>query len=82
MRAILMTASAMIAGMLPMAIGVGEGSDQNTPLGRAVIGGLLLATFATLTAVPAFYSILQSGAKKTTRSLDPNDPHSRYYEPA
>jgi multidrug efflux pump subunit AcrB len=82
MRAILMTASAMIAGMLPMAIGVGEGSDQNAPLGRAVIGGLLLATFATLTAVPAFYSILQSGAKKTTRSLDPNDPHSRYYEPA
>ncbi len=82
MRAILMTASAMIAGMLPMAIGIGEGSDQNTPLGRAVIGGLLFATFATLTAVPAFYSILQSGAKKTSPSLDPNDPASRYYEPA
>ncbi|MBI3683469.1 MAG: efflux RND transporter permease subunit [Acidobacteria bacterium] len=81
LRAILMTAAAMIAGMLPMAIGIGEGADQNTPLGRAVIGGLALATLATLTAVPAFYAILQGRASQASRSLDPNDPESRYYEP-
>jgi multidrug efflux pump subunit AcrB len=81
LRAILMTAAAMIAGMLPMAIGIGEGSEQNTPLGRAVIGGLMLATFATLTAVPAFYAILEGNAPRRSRSLDPNDPTSRYYEP-
>jgi multidrug efflux pump subunit AcrB len=82
LRAILMTAAAMIAGMLPMAIGIGEAADQNTPLGRAVIGGLVLATFATLTAVPAFYAILQGNAAKHSRSLDPEDPTSRYYEPS
>ncbi|HUQ95716.1 MAG TPA: efflux RND transporter permease subunit [Bryobacteraceae bacterium] len=80
LRAVLMTASAMIAGMLPMAIGLGEGAEQNTPLGRAVIGGLLLATFATLTAVPAFYAILQGNASHSSRSLDPDDPTSSYYE--
>lgn len=58
-RAILMTATAMIAGMLPMAIGMGEGADQNRPLGLAVVGGLALATFATPTAVPAFFAIIQ-----------------------
>ncbi|MDX1982780.1 MAG: efflux RND transporter permease subunit [Bryobacteraceae bacterium] len=82
LRAILMTAAAMIAGMLPMAIGMGEGSEQNTPLGRAVIGGLAMATFATLTAVPAFYAILEGKAPRRSRSLDPDDPTSRYYEPA
>jgi len=80
LRAVLMTAFAMIAGMLPIAIGFGEGAEQTAPLGRAVIGGLLLATFATLTAVPAFYAILQRRATITSRSLDPNDPASRYYE--
>ncbi len=80
LRAILMTASAMMAGMLPMALGIGEGAEQNMPLGRAVIGGLALATVASLTAVPAFYAILQGGASRTSRSLDPNDPTSRYYE--
>jgi multidrug efflux pump subunit AcrB len=54
-----MTALAMILGMLPMALALGEGSEQNAPLGRAVIGGLLMATFVTLFIVPAVYSLLR-----------------------
>ncbi len=80
LRAILMTATAMIFGMLPMAIGFGEGGSQSAPLGRAVIGGLLLATFATLTILPLIYTILQSNATLTSPSLNPMDPESRYYE--
>lgn len=59
MRPVLMTAAAMIIGMLPMSLGLGEGGEQNAPLGRAVIGGLLLATFTTLLFVPVVYSILR-----------------------
>jgi multidrug efflux pump subunit AcrB len=81
LRAILMTATAMIAGMAPIALGIGEGAEQTAPLGRAVIGGLLAATFATLTALPAFYAILQRTATLTTPSLHPLDPDGRYYEP-
>jgi multidrug efflux pump subunit AcrB len=58
LRPVLMTALAMIIGMLPMALGFGEGGEQNAPLGRAVIGGLILATFATLFFVPVIYSLL------------------------
>ena len=57
-----MTAGAMILGMMPMALGIGEGGEQNAPLGRAVIGGLLFATFATLIFVPAMYRLLRSRA--------------------
>ena len=57
-RPVLMTALAMIIGMVPMAMGLGEGAEQNAPLGRAVIGGLLLATVATLFFVPVFFSVL------------------------
>jgi multidrug efflux pump subunit AcrB len=57
-RPVLMTALAMIIGMVPMALGLGEGAEQNAPLGRAVIGGLLLATVATLFFVPVFFSLL------------------------
>jgi len=57
-RPVLMTAFAMIIGMVPMALGMGEGGEQNAPLGRAVIGGLLLATAATLFFVPTFFSLL------------------------
>jgi len=57
-RPVLMTALAMIIGMVPMAIGMGEGGEQNAPLGRAVIGGLLFATVATLFFVPVFFSVL------------------------
>ncbi|HLY43073.1 MAG TPA: efflux RND transporter permease subunit [Terracidiphilus sp.] len=59
-RPVLMTALAMIIGMCPMALGLGEGGEQNAPLGRAVIGGLLLATVATLFFVPAFFSVVHS----------------------
>jgi multidrug efflux pump subunit AcrB len=62
-RPVLMTALAMIIGMLPMALGLGEGSEQNAPLGRAVIGGLLFATMATLFFVPVFFSLLHDRRK-------------------
>ena len=79
LRAILMTAAAMTGGMIPMAIGFGEGGSQAAPLGRAVIGGLLAATFATLTVLPSLYAILQGSAATTSNSLNPTDPRSRYY---
>jgi multidrug efflux pump subunit AcrB len=74
LRPVLMTALAMIIGMMPMALGLGEGGEQNAPLGRAVIGGLVLATFATLFFVPAVFSILH----RNTRPALPRDgeqPH-------
>ena len=80
LRAILMTAAAMICGMVPMAIGFGEGGSQAAPLGRAVIGGLLVATFATLTILPSIYAILQRKASLTSASLNPSDPASRYHD--
>jgi multidrug efflux pump subunit AcrB len=58
LRPVLMTALAMIIGMVPMALGLGDGGEQNAPLGRAVIGGLLAATVATLFFVPAFFSLI------------------------
>jgi multidrug efflux pump subunit AcrB len=57
-RPVIMTALAMIIGMVPMALGLGDGGEQNAPLGRAVIGGLLLATFGTLTFVPVFFALM------------------------
>jgi multidrug efflux pump subunit AcrB len=81
LRAVLMTASAMTAGMLPMALGLGEGGAQTAPLGRAVVGGLILATVATLTAVPVFYSILMGRSAGRSASLDPDDPASSWHEP-
>ncbi|MBV8779829.1 MAG: efflux RND transporter permease subunit, partial [Phycisphaerae bacterium] len=62
LRPVLMTAAAMIIGMLPMSLGLGEGGEQNAPLGRAVIGGLAMATFATLFFVPVVYSLLRKNA--------------------
>jgi Cu/Ag efflux pump CusA len=70
----------MICGMLPMALGLTESGNQTAPLGRAVIGGLLFSTFATLTVLPAIYSILQQKATTSSLSLNPDDPSSRYYE--
>jgi multidrug efflux pump subunit AcrB len=63
-RPVLMTAIAMIVGMIPMSLGLGEGGEQNAPLGRAVIGGLLLATVATLMFVPTVFALLHGGKKK------------------
>ncbi len=60
MRPVLMTASAMIIGMLPMALGLGDGGEQNAPLGRAVIGGLSFATIATLLFVPAVFCLIHT----------------------
>jgi multidrug efflux pump subunit AcrB len=80
LRAILMTAAAMIFGMLPMAIGFGEGGPQAAPLGRAVVGGLIVSTFATLTILPSIYAILQGRASLASPSLNPMDPTSRYYD--
>jgi len=80
LRAILMTAAAMIFGMIPMSAGLGEGGAQAAPLGRAVIGGLLVSTFATLTILPSIYAILQGRASLTSPSLNPTDPSSRYYD--
>ena len=62
LRPVMMTALAMIIGMLPMTLGLGEGGEQNAPLGRAVIGGLAVATFATLFFVPVVYSALRTAA--------------------
>jgi len=59
LRPVIMTAMAMILGMLPMSLGLGEGGEQNAPLGRAVIGGLSLATLTTLFFVPMMYSVLR-----------------------
>jgi len=70
-RPVLMTAMAMIIGMLPMALGLGEGGEQNAPLGRAVIGGLLFATVATLLFVPTVFSIVHGrGARQPHRSAE------------
>ena len=80
LRAVLMTASAMIFGMIPMAIGASEGGAQAAPLGRAVIGGLLFSTFATLTILPSIYAILQARASTKSLSLNPMDPFSEYYD--
>jgi multidrug efflux pump subunit AcrB len=68
LRPVLMTAGAMILGMIPMALGVGEGGEQNAPLARAVIGGLLFATFATLLFVPTLYSLLRRAAKQSAET--------------
>ena len=68
LRPVLMTALAMILGMMPMALGLGEGGEQNAPLGRAVIGGLLLATVATLFFVPAFFSVVHGWLEKRNRA--------------
>ncbi len=80
LRAVLMTAAAMISGMIPMAIGFGEGGAQSAPLARAVIGGLVVSTFATLTILPSIYAVLQGHAAVASPSLNPMDPASRYYE--
>jgi multidrug efflux pump subunit AcrB len=66
LRPVLMTAGAMVLGMIPMALGVGEGGEQNAPLARAVIGGLLLATVATLIFVPTMYRLLRRDTSRKT----------------
>ena len=76
-RPILMTSCAMIAGMIPMAVGWSEGSKQTAPLARAVIGGLAAATLATLVAIPTVFTIVQRGARRQSASIDPADPETQ-----
>jgi multidrug efflux pump subunit AcrB len=73
LRPILMTSLAMLAGMLPLAVGLGEGGEQTAPLGRAVVGGLAVATLATLAALPAVFAIVQAKAHRRSASLDPDE---------
>jgi multidrug efflux pump subunit AcrB len=80
-RPILMTSLAMIAGMTPLALGLGEGGDQTAPLGRAVIGGLLASTVATLTILPAVFALLMGFGSFRSPSLSPGDPESPHYVP-
>ncbi len=82
LRPILMTSAAMLAGMAPLALGLGEAGAQAAPLGRAVIGGLFAATMATLFILPAAYAILRGWASGQSASLHPHDPTSRYYDHA
>ncbi len=79
LRPVLMTAAAMFAGMLPMAMGLGDGAEQVAPLGRAVIGGLIASTVTILLLVPHFFSSLMSRASVISPSLDPDDEKSRFY---
>lgn len=79
LRPIVMTSIAMIAGMLPMAIGHGEGGGQVSPLGRAVIGGLLFSTVAVLTMLPLIFSWVQGKQDTASVSLDPTDTESKFY---
>jgi len=79
MRPVLMTSAAMIAGMVPMALALGDDSAATAPLGRAVIGGLTVATFATLLILPSVYTVAQGSAGAGGPSLDPDDPASAHF---
>jgi Cu/Ag efflux pump CusA len=76
-----MTSCAMLAGMVPMALGLGEGGEQTAPLARAVIGGLAVATFATLFLLPSLFVVIQGKSATRSASLDPDDPESRHHDP-
>jgi multidrug efflux pump subunit AcrB len=80
LRPILMTSLAMIAGMVPMALGLGEGGEQTAPLGRAVIGGLVAATLATLLVLPAVFALTMGRGAARSLSLDPDDPGSAHFD--
>ena len=81
-RPILMTTVAMVVGMIPMALGIGEGGDQASPLGRAVIGGLIASTFAALLILPLVFAWVQEKTTTDSVSLDPEDKESKFYIPS
>ena len=81
LRPILMTACAMTVGMVPMALALEHGSEMQAPLGRAVIGGLLVSTFVTLLIVPSIFALLMGRRKPRSPSLYPDDPASTHYDP-
>ncbi len=78
LRPVLMTSLAMIAGMIPMALAIGRGSEETAPLGRAVIGGLFAATLATLFLLPTVFGVVQKNASLKSPSLDPEDANSPF----
>lgn len=81
LRPILMTTIAMIAGMIPMASGLGEAGDQTAPLGRAVIGGLIASTFVSLFILPVIFYVIRRKASVAPISMDPDDSNSIHYDP-
>ena len=80
LRPILMTSAAMIAGMTPMALGLGEGGGQTAPLGRAVVGGLAAATVATLFVLPAVFALVQERSHRRSPALDVGEEQGSSYE--
>ena len=80
LRPILMTAAAMIAGMLPMSLGLGDGGEQVAPLGQAVIGGLIASTITILLLLPHFFTSMMAKSSIVGPSLDPDDKDSKFYE--
>lgn len=80
LRPVLMTAIAMVVGMIPMALGLSDSGQQTAPLARAVIGGLMGSTVTTLFIMPVIYTLWHQNKPTYTASLDPQDPNSAYYE--
>src|SRR5262249_15000612 len=80
LRPLLETSCARIAGMVRMAVGLGEGGEQTAPLARAVIGGLAVATFATLFVLPSVFAVVLGWGSTRSASLDPDDPDSANYD--
>src|SRR5262249_55913262 len=81
LRPVLMTACAMVVGMIPMAMGLERGSQMESPLGGAVIGGLVLSTICTLMVVPAIFAVVIGSRKYRSPSLSPEHPESAHYDP-
>jgi multidrug efflux pump subunit AcrB len=81
LRPILMTARAMTVGMVPMALALERGSQMEAPLGRAVIGGLVMSTFATLLVLPSIFAVVIGTKKAHSPSVFPGNPESNYYDP-
>jgi multidrug efflux pump subunit AcrB len=81
LRPLLMTSIAMIAGMIPLALGLGEGGAQTAPLGRAVVGGLMASMTAKLLVLPSVFAAFMGGSSTQSASLDPDDPDSPHYAP-
>jgi len=80
LRPLLMTSFAMIAGMIPMALGLGDGGEQTAPLGRAVVGGLLASMTAKLFVLPSVFAVIMGRSSIRSVSLDPDDPESPHYD--
>src|SRR5437660_8797848 len=81
LRPILMTACAMTVGMVPMALALERGSQMQAPLGRAVIGGLVMSTFATLLVLPSIFALVIGRKVDRSPSIYPDDPASAHYDP-